>query len=122
MTQYRKERLNEAIKEILGELIQAGLKDPRVGLVTITSVEVSKDVSSAKVFFTVFGDEQAREDSLAGLKSARNYLRKTIGRELKLRNAPELRFAYDDTLDRSIALEEALNKIDLKEEESEEEA
>ena len=108
---YRQERLNESIKELLSELIQSGIKDPRIGFVTITGVEVARDLTSAKVFFSVLGDKDARDSSLEGLKSARNFLRKKVGQELKLRNAPELRFKYDETLDRSLALEDTIRKI-----------
>ena len=111
MKSYRQERLNESIKELLSELIQGGLKDPRIGFVTITGVEIAKDLTSAKVFFSVLGDKDARDSSLEGLKSARNFLRKKVGQELKLRNAPELRFKYDETLDRSLALEDTIRKI-----------
>ena len=111
MKSYRQERLNESIKELLSELLQSGLKDPRIGFVTITGVEVARDLTSAKVFFSVLGDKDARESSLEGLKSARNFLRKKVGQELKLRNAPELRFKYDETLDRSLALEDTIRKI-----------
>ena len=108
---YRKERLNESIKALLGELILAKLKDPRVGLVTITGVEAARDLTSAKVYFTVMGDEKAREESRQGLESAKNFLRNTVGRELKLRNIPDFHFIYDDTLDRSIRIEEALKRM-----------
>ena len=108
---FRLERLNESMKELLSELIERSVKDPRVGLVTITSVEVTRDLETAKVFYTVLGDEEDREASKKGLASAAAFLRKTIGRELKLRNAPALRFIYDDTLDRSMQIEEALRDI-----------
>lgn len=108
---YRKERLNERLKELLGELILNQIKDPRVGLVTITSVSVAPDLAVAKVYFTVMGDEDARAETRKGLESASRYLRKTIGRELKLRQMPELRFVYDDTLDRSIRIERAIDRI-----------
>jgi ribosome-binding factor A len=108
---YRKERLNESIKELLGELLLSRIKDPRVGLVTITGVEVARDLVTAKVFFTVMGGEVERAESKAGLESAKNFLRKAVGRELKLRNAPDFRFIYDDSLDRSMQIEDALRQI-----------
>lgn len=107
---YRKERLNETIKELLSELIIKRVKDPRVGFVTITSVKVSADLYSAKVFFSVMGDDEERTESAKGLQSAQNFLRKTIGRELKLHNSPELHFVYDDSLDRALGIEEAIKK------------
>ncbi|MEE9269290.1 MAG: 30S ribosome-binding factor RbfA [Candidatus Krumholzibacteria bacterium] len=108
---YRKERLNESIKELLGELILNRIKDPRIGLVTITSVSVSADLTSARVYFSVLGGEEQRDESRQGLISAKNFLRKVVGRELKLRNTPDFRFVYDDTLDRSMDIEEAIKKL-----------
>jgi ribosome-binding factor A len=97
-------------KEILSELLLGQIKDPRVGMVTITSVRVSSDLSTAKVFYSVMGDENDRGETERGLKSARNFMRKVLADELKLRSAPELRFVYDDSLDRSFAIDEALKK------------
>jgi ribosome-binding factor A len=108
---YRKERINERIKELLGELILSQIKDPRIGLVSITSVSVSPDLATAKVYFTVMGDEDARAETRKGLISAKNFLRKTIGRELKLRQAPDLKFVYDDSLDRAMRIEDAIERI-----------
>jgi len=108
---YRRERLNESIKELLGELILSRVKDPRVGFVTITGVEVDRDLDTAKVFFSVMGGDSERAESKEGLESAKNFLRKTVGRELKLRNTPDLRFVYDDSLDRSIRIEDTLKQI-----------
>ena len=107
---YRIERVNETIKEILSEIVLNQLKDPRVGLVTITAVRVSNDMATAKVHWSVMGDEAERKETQKGLVSARNFMRKTIARELKIRTAPELRFVYDDSLDRSIAIESALRE------------
>ena len=108
---WRKERLNETLKELLSELLMGDIKDPRVGFVTITGVEVSADLETAKVHYSVMGDEGAREASRKGLESARNYLRRTVGRELKLKNAPELRFVYDHSLDRALDIEDKLKQI-----------
>jgi ribosome-binding factor A len=105
------ERMNEAIKELLSELVLTRIKDPRVGLVTITAVDVAKDMDSAKVYFSVMGDETVRRDSKKGLESAKSFLRNTVARELKIRTMPDLRFVYDDSLDRSMRIEDALRKI-----------
>jgi ribosome-binding factor A len=107
---YRIERLNESIKEILGELLLAHIKDPRVGLVTVTAVRVSGDLSVAKVHYSVMGDVERRQETEKGLRSASAFMRKAIGTELKMRSAPELRFVYDDSLDRSLAIEQALRE------------
>jgi ribosome-binding factor A len=108
---FRKERLNESIKELMSELILSRIKDPRVGFVTITGVEVAKDLVTAKVFYTVMGNNEERAQSKEGLLSAKNFMRKTIGRELKLRNTPDFRFVYDDSLDRSVRIEDAIKRI-----------
>lgn len=106
---YRIERVSETIKELLSELLLGDdIKDPRIGLVTVTAVRVSGDMTVAKVHFSVMGDEIAREETTKGLVSARNFMRKVIADELKLRVAPELRFVYDDSLDRALRIDQAL--------------
>jgi ribosome-binding factor A len=117
---YRKERLGERIKELIGELVLSKTKDPRIGLVTITSVRVAPDYSTAKVYFTVMGDDAARAETRKGLESARNFLKKTLGQELKLRQVPDLRFEYDDALDRAMRIDETIEKIRRVEKEKEE--
>jgi ribosome-binding factor A len=107
---YRIERINETIKEILSEIVLNQIKDPRVGLVTITAVRVSNDMAVAKVYYSVMGEDAERKETHKGLVSARNFMRKAIAGELKLRTAPELRFVYDDSLERSIAIETALRE------------
>jgi ribosome-binding factor A len=108
---YRKEKLNERLKELIGELVLSRIKDPRVGLVTITSVSVAPDLATAKVFFTVMGDPSVRAETRKGLESAKSYMRKTVASELKLRQVPELRFVYDDTLDRAMRIDEAIEEL-----------
>jgi ribosome-binding factor A len=108
---YRKERLAERIKQLIGELVLSQTKDPRIGLVTITSVRVAPDFSTAKVYFTVMGDDAARAETRKGLESAKNFLKKTVGQELKLRQVPELRFEYDDVLDRAMRIDETIQEI-----------
>ena len=108
---YRQERLNENIKELLSELILKKIKDPRVGFVTITSVKISADQMTAKVYFSVMGSEQDRLDSRKGLRSARNFMRRVVGDQLKLRHVPEFRFVYDDSLDKAMKIEEVLKEL-----------
>jgi ribosome-binding factor A len=105
---YRIERINETIREILSELVLNKIKDPRVGMVMITAVRVSSDLSSAKVHYSVMGNVEERTETERGLQSAKNFMRRAVADELKLRSAPELRFVYDDSLDRSFAIEEAI--------------
>jgi ribosome-binding factor A len=114
---YRIERLNASIKALLSELIAGSVKDPRVGFVTINAVEVAGDLETAKVYYTVMGEDEEKAASQKGLESASAFLRKTVGRELKLKNSPALRFIYDDTLDRSMHIEETIRKIHEDEQE-----
>jgi ribosome-binding factor A len=93
----RTERVGKEFREILAEEIQK-LKDPRVGFVTVTGVKVSGDLKVAWVYYTVFGDEKARAGSRAALRSAAKHLRHELGRQVHLKNTPELRFEEDESL------------------------
>jgi len=108
--------MNDAIKEILSELILRRIKDPRIGFVTITSVSLSPDYTLAKVYYSVMGSDEQKAATLEGLESAKGFMRRRIGRLLKLRHVPDLRFVYDDSLDRAMAIEEALKKLHRGEE------
>lgn len=108
---FRLEKINDAIKKLLSELIFNKIKDPRIGFVTITAVKIAPDLMSARVYYSVMGNEQERQETREGLESAGNFLRKTVGKELRLRYAPELRFFYDDSLDKAIAIEDALRNL-----------
>ena len=108
---FRLEKINDAIKELLSELIFNKIKDPRIGFTTITAVKIAPDLMSARVYYSVMGSDQERQSTQEGLVSAGNFLRKTIGKELRLRHAPELRFFYDDSLDKAIAIEDALKNL-----------
>jgi ribosome-binding factor A len=110
----RSEKLAETIHETVSSLLSRGLNDPRIGFITITAVEVIDDLSLARIFFTVIGEEKAKKDSEAGLNSAKGYIRKELGRVLTIRHIPELIFTYDrsqeygnriDTILREIATE-----------------
>ncbi len=116
---YRIERVNELMKEVLSELVLTEIKDPRVGLVTIVGVRVSNDLSSAKVLFSVMGDEVQRAETLKGLKAATPFMRRVLVRHMDVKVSPELRWVYDDSLDRSFRIEQVLrdNSTDKKKEE-----
>ena len=111
----RAQKVAEAIQKEISSLIIKGLKDPRVGFVTITAVDVTSDLSLAKVFFTVIGDDKARKDSAAGLKSAIPYIRREIGKQLRLRVVPEVVFQYDTSIDYGHHIEALLKGIQEKE-------
>jgi ribosome-binding factor A len=91
----RVSRVADAIQEAVAELVLRELKDPRVGMVTITRVSVSPDLRHARVFFSTLGDDASRRESLAGLRSAAGFMRSRVARRLRLRVAPELNFELD---------------------------
>ena len=93
----RSMRVAEQIRRELAELIRDEVKDPRVGMVTVGDVEVSKDLAYAKVYFTVFGDEKAGREAETGLNRAAGFLRRQLSHIMRLRQVPELRFVYDET-------------------------
>jgi len=101
----RKLRIGELLQHELAELILREVKDPRVQHVTVTSVDVSPDLSNAKVLISVLGAEGPQAEVVQALKHAAGFLRHELGRRLKLRSIPELRFSYDETLDRAAHLE-----------------
>ncbi len=91
----RTKRVEAQIQRELAQLIQFEVKDPRVGLVTVSAVEVSSDLAYAKVFVTVLGDDEKIPEMLEGLKRAAGFLRRELGKRLSIRVTPELTFAYD---------------------------
>lgn len=90
-------RVGEQLHRELAQLIQDEVRDPRVGSVTIVDVAVSRDLAHAKVYFTVIGDDEALHASETALNRAAKFLRGELGRRIKMRGVPELRFIYDDT-------------------------
>lgn len=107
----RSEKVAEAIHKIVSELLIKGLKDPRIGFVTITGVKVTDDSRQATIFFTVVGGEKEKVDSEAGLSSARGFIRKEIGQQLQMRFTPEIRFKYDASLDYGHRIDSLLREI-----------
>jgi ribosome-binding factor A len=108
VTSYRMRRVNEAIKEIIGNALSRDLKDPRIGFVTLTGVETSHDLSHAKVFVSVYGKRSEKDATLEGLRAARPFLQRLIGDELDLRRTPMLEFVYDATVDRGMHIQALL--------------
>jgi ribosome-binding factor A len=100
----RLRRVADQIQRELAGLVRTELKDPRVGLVTFTGVEVSPDLAHAKVFFTVLGDAAARAATAGALQRAAGFLRSMLGARIKLHNTPELHFVYDESVESGIRL------------------
>jgi ribosome-binding factor A len=109
MTQ-RTDRVAEEFREILAEELQR-LKDPRIGFVTVTGVDVTPDLRRAVVFYTVFGDERQERATAAGLRSATAHLRQSLGRQVRLKVVPELEFRVDPSLPQGRRIDELLERI-----------
>jgi ribosome-binding factor A len=97
----RMRRVNEAVREVLSSRLAAGLKDPRVGFVTVTGVDTSPDLRAARVYVSVLGDEGERQAALEGLESSRGFLQAQIAHELRMKRTPALSFQYDETVERA---------------------
>ena len=106
----RMRRVNEAIREVLSTRIAEGLKDPRIGFVTVTAVDTSPDLRNARVFVSVLGDDEERGETLAGLGSAHGVLQGRIAAELHLKRTPTLQFLYDESIDRGMRITELLDE------------
>lgn len=108
MAADRMRRVNEALREVLSARIAEGLKDPRIGFVTVTSVETSPDLRHARVYVSVLGDEAARAETLSGLEHAHALLQAQIARELRMKHTPQLKFVYDHTVEKGMRINELL--------------
>jgi ribosome-binding factor A len=106
----RTDRVGEEFREILAESIH-GLKDPRVGFVTVTGVKVSPDLRVAWVYYTVLGSEKERKATGAALRSATPHLRHELGRQVRLKVTPELRFEEDDQADTAARIDRLLDQV-----------
>lgn len=111
MSGRRKERVGEAMREVIAELIAREIKDPRVGMVTLTVVDVSPDLRHARVYFSCVGDDAERRRCLAGLQSAAGFVKGQLARRLRLRYAPELTFLLDPSLEAADRMATLLKEV-----------
>jgi ribosome-binding factor A len=109
-------RVNEALREVLSEGIGA-LKDPRIGFVTVTGVDTSRDLRQATVYVSVLGTERKREATLAGLQSSHGVLQSRVNDELHLKRTPQLTFQYDPTVERGVRLSRLIDELNPEEHE-----
>lgn len=115
MGNIRTNRVGEQIRKELSQIIQREIKDPRIGFVTITGVEVTGDLSQAKVYLSIFGSEEQQKDSLRALEKAKGFMRTEIGRRVRLRHTPELLFKIDESVEYGSRIESLLTKIHQEE-------
>jgi ribosome-binding factor A len=111
MAGARMRRVNEAVREVLSSQLAAGLKDPRIGFVTVTGVDTSPDLRFARVYVSVLGDEDARADALAGLTSSRGFLQAQIAHQLRMKRTPALSFHYDETVERADRMTRLIDEV-----------
>ena len=104
-------RVNRAVQEVVSAHIAEDLKDPRIGFVTVTGVETSVDLRSARVFVSVLGGEAELEAAMAGLASARGFLQAQVGSELRMKRTPTLDFVHDDSIDTGMRMERLLADV-----------
>jgi len=107
----RSEKVSEAIHEMVSGLLVKGLKDPRIGFVTVTGVKVTDDLHLATIYFTVIGSDEEKKASEAGLNSARGFIRKELGKSLRMRYVPDLLFRYDTSVEYGARIESILKEI-----------
>jgi ribosome-binding factor A len=116
MTTGRMRRVDEAVRQVIGDAVAGDLKDPRVGFITVTDVKTSADLRHARVYVSVLGEgggpsePQLREATLEGLRSAHGFLQGRIASELRLKRTPTLEFSYDETTDRALRVEELIDE------------
>lgn len=111
MAKVRVGRVGEQIKKELSQILQAELKDPRVGFITVTGVDVTNDLSQAKVYLSVMGTEQQKEDSLKAIDKATGFIRSELGKRIRLRITPELLFQFDTSIEYGSRIDALLNQI-----------
>lgn len=105
----RSDRVAEQVRRDLADLIRTELKDPRVGMISLTDVELTPDYAHAKIFFTTLQSEHLEEIQL-GLKRASGFLRRELGRRIHIHTLPELHFVYDNSIERGASLSQLINE------------
>ena len=118
-------RINEEVLRTLSHIINRELKDPRIGEVTsVTAVDVTPDLKECKVYISVMGDDDMRKQTGEGLDSAKGFIRRTLAKELNLRNTPELKFIMDDSIEYGVSMSHYIDEVNstltTSEEENEE--
>jgi ribosome-binding factor A len=115
MAKIRAGRVGEQLKKELSHIIQTELKDPGIGFMTVTGVEVTNDLSQAKVFISVLGSEEQREAALKSLARGKGFIRSEVGKRMRLRHVPELLFQFDTSIEYGSRIEKLLETINSEE-------
>lgn len=107
----RQERVNELLKQEISDIIRRHIKDPRLGFVTVTDAEVSKDLRHAKIYVSVLGDQQQKEESIEVLRHAAGFIRSEFGRRAFMKIIPELNFQIDTAVEHGARIFELLQQV-----------
>lgn len=110
MPTARMRRINESLREVVGDAISTELQDPRIGFVTVTAVETSPDLRTARVYVSVLGKPEERDATLEGLRSAHGVLQSAIARQMRIKRTPTLSFHYDETVERAARVSKLLDQ------------
>jgi len=116
MGNIRPTRVGEQMKKELSDIISRKIKDPRIGFVTVTDVQVSGDLQIAKVYITVLGDEEAKQNTLTALAKANGFIRSEIGKRMSLRKTPEIFFEFDESIEYGNRIETILEQLQKEKE------
>lgn len=116
-SQLRVEKLQELIKQEMSKMLLKEIKDPRIGFVTVTDVEMTGDLREAKIYVSIMGGDEQIKESLEGLQSALGFIRREIGHRIRLRFTPEISFALDKSLDYGEHIQKLLLQISREEKE-----
>ena len=111
-------RINGEVQRVLAEVIRGEIKDPRISpLTSVIAVEVAPDLKTCKAWISVYGDEQAKKDSLAGLKSAEGYIKNQLAKQINLRNTPEIHFIVDESIAYGVRMSKLIDDVIKNDEE-----
>lgn len=119
MTYQRADRVKELLRQVISQIIQGEMKDPRIGFATVTDVELSPDLRHAKVFVSIYGDEECKKATLKGLESAVGFIRNEIGKRIRMKNIPEIIFRFDQSIERGARISRLLHEIQSEDKEHE---
>lgn len=111
MAHYRVDRLREQMKAEISDILRREMKDPRLGFVSVTDVEVSQDLRHAKVYVSILGDETAKKDTIDALQGAAGFVRTEMARRIRLRHTPEIIFRLDESIERGARIFELLEQV-----------
>ena len=110
-------RVNAEVQHELANLIREGIKDPRIHPMTsVTGVEVAPDLKTCRAYISVLGDDEAKKNTIAGLKNAEGYIRRQLAKSINLRNTPEIRFILDESIEYGVTMSKLIDQVTRKEE------